>query len=65
LDFNAIESRLNSLAASINAIINKLAPQLQLTDFVDYLTLNEKVSSRSGKIGEYEREFFACISAYV
>lgn len=57
-EFNAIDQRLNQLEQSINTISQKLIAPFQVSDFVDYLTLNEKISARSGRIGEYEREFF-------
>jgi len=38
--------------------MRKINDDATKSEFVDYLTLNEKVSARSGRIGEYEREFF-------
>jgi hypothetical protein len=58
LNFTEINARLDNLAESIYLISCKLQAPFQSADFVDYLTLNEKISARSGRIGEYEREFF-------
>ncbi len=58
LDFSSIDQRLNLLERSIQIISEKLQAPFQSDDFVDYLTLNEKISAKSGRIGEYEREFF-------
>jgi hypothetical protein len=57
-EFADLESRLQSLRASVSTIERKIVESTMKSEFVDYLTLNEKVSARSGRIGEYEREFF-------
>ncbi|NDC38344.1 MAG: hypothetical protein EBZ48_09870 [Proteobacteria bacterium] len=57
-EFADLESRLHSLKASVSTIARKIDEDATKSEFVDYLTLNEKVSARSGRIGEYEREFF-------
>jgi hypothetical protein len=57
-EFADLESRLQSLRASVSTIAKKIDESATKSEFVDYLTLNEKVSARSGRIGEYEREFF-------
>lgn len=57
-DFDNLDAKLVTLKDSINTISNKISEAAPDADFVDYLTLNEKISARSGRIGEYEREFF-------
>lgn len=57
-EFAEMEARLQSLRDSVAVIAKKIEDSTSKADFVDYLTLNEKVSARSGRIGEYEREFF-------
>lgn len=57
-EFDGMESRLQSLQTSVALISKKIEDSTTKSDFVDFLTLNEKVSARSGRIGEYEREFF-------
>lgn len=57
-DFANLDAKLKSLRLSIVEIANKIAAAPVKAEFVDYLTLNQKVSARSGRIGEYEREFF-------
>jgi len=57
-EFANLESRLQSLRDSVSTIMRKINDDATKSEFVDYLTLNEKVSARSGRIGEYEREFF-------
>jgi hypothetical protein len=56
-DFEGIEDRLDKLKDSVTHICEKINSAGD-GDFVDYLALNEKISMRSGRIGEYEREFF-------
>jgi hypothetical protein len=58
LEANQIDARLERLEQNIITISEKLRDSPQSQDFIDYLTLNQKISARSGKIGEYEREFF-------
>lgn len=57
-EFADMELRMQSLRASVESISKKIDDSTAKADFVDFLTLNEKVSARSGRIGEYEREFF-------
>lgn len=57
-DFANLPQHLDSLNKSITTITNKLFSSTDKGEFVDYLTLNQKISARSGRIGEYEREFF-------
>lgn len=57
-DFINLHQRLGSLSQSVSNITNKIFTSTDKGDFIDYLTLNQKISARSGRIGEYEREFF-------
>ncbi|QHJ01757.1 hypothetical protein GT347_27260 (plasmid) [Xylophilus rhododendri] len=57
-EFSELQTRLPELADKVAAIIQKINSSASGASFIDYLTLNEKVSARSGRIGEYEREFF-------
>jgi hypothetical protein len=57
-DFDNLEVKLDALRSSIEIITNKIIDAPDKAEFVDYLTLNQKVSARSGRIGEYERELF-------
>ncbi len=56
-DFDNVDEKLRTLKLNITTICEKIASS-QNNDFIDYLTLNEKVNARSGRIGEYERELF-------
>lgn len=58
LEFSSLESKLEALHQSIANITQKIATAPSKGEFIDYLTLNQKVSAKSGRIGEYEREFF-------
>lgn len=51
--FSEMRPKLNSLAAAVQVVVDKIS-----AEFIDYATLNEKISAKSGRIGEYEREFF-------
>jgi len=51
--FSEMRDKLDHLTLAVQVVIGKMS-----TEFVDYATLNEKISARSGRIGEYEREFF-------
>lgn len=56
LDFTNFDEKLSVLQERVNKVsaqIKRLGP-----DFVDYLTLNEKISAKHGRIGEFERDFF-------
>ena len=57
-EFDNLETKADALEKSIQTVIGKIAASTSKADFVDYLTLNQKVSAKSGRIGEYEREFF-------
>ena len=57
-EFSNLDNKLSLLTTNIETIERKLAAAPPDDDFMDYLTLNQKVSARSGRIGEYEREFF-------
>jgi hypothetical protein len=57
-DFENLEAKLGTLRSSIEIITKKITDAPDKADFIDYLTLNQKVSARSGRIGEYERELF-------
>ena len=57
-DFSNWNAKLEKLEASIATIIGKIEAAPEKYEFVDYLTLNQKVSAKSGRIGEYERELF-------
>lgn len=56
--FDKLDAQLEKLKASVFTIIGKLESPNDDADFIDFLALNEKISKRSGKIGEFEREFF-------
>lgn len=56
IDFSGASDRMGSIESSISTIIGRASDYRG--DFVDFLTLNEKVSRRSGRIGEFERDFF-------
>lgn len=56
IDFHGAESRMALVEKSISELIRK--SKCYEGDFADLLTLNEKVSRRSGRIGEFERDFF-------
>lgn len=56
LDFTEFDVKLKRLQERVNKVSEQI--EKEGVDFVDYLTLNEKVSARHGRIGEYEREFF-------
>lgn len=56
--FESLEAKQKELIASVEAIILKLRAAKPPEDFIDFLTLNEKISAKSGRIGEFEREFF-------
>lgn len=55
IDFADAPQRMRKVEVLIQKLIETSENQI---DFVDFLTLNEKVSRRSGKIGEFERDFF-------
>lgn len=57
-EFSQLPEKLKKLSKSIEIIIAKISATPSKSEFVDYLTLNQKISARSGRIGEYEREFF-------
>ena len=58
MDFSGLAERVELLNSKIKLIIEKISSSQNPSTFVDYLTLNEKISTKSGKIGEYERDFF-------
>jgi hypothetical protein len=58
LEFTGIDEKLVTLRNSIKTITTNIESATTKADFMDYLTLNQKISARSGRIGEYEREFF-------
>ncbi|SEF20251.1 hypothetical protein ABL840_06340 [Variovorax sp. NFACC27] len=57
-EFSELTEKLEALRKSVLTITSKIAEASSKADFIDYLTLNQKISARSGRIGEYEREFF-------
>ena len=57
-DFSNLEDRLKAFQFNIRTVIQKISDSAEKSEFIDYLTLNQKVSAKSGRIGEYEREFF-------
>lgn len=57
-EFSNLEKKLEALRESIATIKTKIEAASSKAEFMDYLTLNQKVSARSGRIGEYERELF-------
>ena len=56
IDFPGAELRMQHVEKLMQSVIDKA--NVYTGDFVDFLTLNEKVSRRSGRIGEFERDFF-------
>ncbi|WP_205422263.1 hypothetical protein [Marinobacter sp. Arc7-DN-1] len=62
--FNYDEERTHKefarLEDSLERLIRKLEAmeQDQLSEFLDLATINERLSRRSGKVGEFEREYF-------
>lgn len=56
-DFDNVDDKLATLKRNIEKICFDITNNPD-NDFIDYLTLNEKVNARSGRIGEYERELF-------
>ena len=57
-EFDAVQIKLPELKRKIDCVIDKIRSSSDKSNFIDYLTLNQKISARSGRIGEYEREFF-------
>ena len=57
-DFSNLEDRLKAFQFNIRTVIQKISDSAEKSEFIDYLTLNQKVSPKSGRSGEYEREFF-------
>lgn len=57
-EFDAVQRKLPELKRKIECVINKIKSSGDKSEFIDYLTLNQKITARSGRIGEYEREFF-------
>ena len=58
LEFENLNQKLAQLRSNVSSVISNIEMAPNKSEFIDYLTLNEKVSARSGRIGEYEREFF-------
>lgn len=63
LDDEKIKNNLSRITDSVKSIVTKIE-LLNKTDnetiggFLDLLSLNEKLETRSGKVGDFEREFF-------
>lgn len=57
-NFRDLKQKLTTLSSSISVIAEKIAKSTSKAEFIDYLTLNQKISAKSGRIGEYERELF-------
>ncbi|CAO3382168.1 hypothetical protein [Azospirillum argentinense] len=57
-EFELASEKLRVLQANIDVVCNKIRRAINKDEFIDYLTLNQKITARSGRIGEYEREFF-------
>ncbi|MBD9675682.1 hypothetical protein IB274_03175 [Pseudomonas sp. PDM18] len=57
-EFANLDKKLETLKENIKHIVRKIDSATQKDEFIDYLTLNQKISARSGRIGEYERELF-------
>lgn len=57
-DFSGVRPKIEQLKHSVNLISEKIDQSPDKSQFIDYLSLNQKISARSGRIGEYEREFF-------
>jgi hypothetical protein len=58
INVDDLDTRLKSLKDNVAIVVEKIAESSNKSEFIDYLTLNQKVSAKSGRIGEYEREFF-------
>lgn len=56
-----IDSKLLSYNSSLTSLSNRLNTMLpsELTDFLDFTGLNERIAIKSGKVGDFEREFFS------
>lgn len=52
-NFEKLHDQFSNFCARIDSMDEE-----SVYDFMDFATLNERLSSRSGKVGEYEREFF-------
>lgn len=53
-----IKVRMEQVNERIDDVVAKMRDSESPVDFFDFLLLNEKISRKSGKIGEFEREFF-------
>lgn len=58
IDFSKVEGNISNLEAAVASVINRIKTSERPSDYLDLITLNQVVSARSGKIGEYEREVF-------
>lgn len=56
LNFADFDAKLSTLKDRVIIVSQQI--EKEGAEFVDYLTLNEKVSAKHGRIGEYERDFF-------
>lgn len=59
-DDNKIHTEFARLEDSLERLIKKLEymDEEALSDFLDLATINERLNRRSGKVGEFEREYF-------
>ncbi|WFP50301.1 hypothetical protein PL263_19690 [Methylomonas sp. EFPC3] len=59
-DDNDADNKTNTLSTNIENLVNVLNQKnlAELDSFLELSFLNEKLSRRSGKIGEFERDFF-------
>lgn len=60
IQFDLAEEKMEAVKAAILELCTKInsLDANKLAEFLDLVTLNEKLSTRTSKIGEFEREFF-------
>lgn len=60
LDKGTVEDNLERIEKSVGDVISKLQslPLDELESYLDLLTLNQKLATRSSKVGDFERDFF-------
>jgi len=56
--FAEFDNKKESLERKIVSVCAKATSNQPPDDFIDFLTLNEKITAKSGRIGEFERELF-------
>lgn len=60
LEASIVESKLGMAVANITRVVEKMEGlnESELFNFIDFRTLNERLSKPSGKVGEFERAYF-------